>query len=101
MASSVMSQQVSVQKSGSIHTSYGFMGQQDIYVYVTRPNPAIPTNYKGFKGYKTNQRYTLGNLSGYTEIDTDTLWTDGKGFEGITDGEADLLKEICNTGFYL
>lgn len=101
MASSVMSQQVSVQKSGSINTSYGFMAQQDVYLYVTRPNPAIPTNYKGFKGYKTNQRYSLESLSGYTEIDTDTLWTDGKGFEGITDGEAALLKEICNTGFYL
>ena len=99
MVSSVASQQVSIQKSGGVNSSYGFMGQQDIYVYLTRPNPAIPVNYKAFKGYVTNERYNLGKLHGYTEIDTDTLWVDG--FNGITESEADMLRSICNSGFYL
>jgi hypothetical protein len=97
--SSIATQQVSVQKSGNVAASYGYMGQQGIYMYLTRPNPAIPVNYKGFKGYSTNQRYKLGELHGYTEIESETLWVDG--FDGITESEADLLKEICGSGFYL
>ena len=98
-ASSVISQQVSVQKSGNVSASYGYMGQQGIYMYLTRPNPAIPINYKGFEGYQTNQRYVLKELTGYTEIDESTLWVDK--FNGITETEAEMLREITRTGFYL
>lgn len=97
--SSIATQQVSVQKSGNVSASYGYMGQQGIYMYLTRPNPAIPINYKGFEGYQTNQRYVLKELSGYTEIDDSTLWVDK--FNGITETEAEMLREITRTGFYL
>lgn len=97
--SSIATQQVSVQKSGNVSASYGYMGQQGIYMYLTRPNPAIPINYKGFEGYQTNQRYVLKELSGYTEIDESTLWVDK--FNGITETEAEMLREITRTGFYL
>ena len=97
--SSIATQQVSVQKSGNVAASYGYMGQQGIYMYLTRPNPAIPVNYKAFKGYSTNQRYNLGDLQGYTEIESETLWINK--FNGITESEADMLKEICGSGFYL
>lgn len=98
-ASSVATQQISVQKSGNVAASYGYMGQQDIYVYITRPNPAIPINYKGFKGYTKNQRYVIGQLHGYTEVEEDSIWFDG--IDGITEDEALLLKEIFSSGVYL
>ena len=97
--SSIATQQVSVQKSGNVAASYGYMGQQGIYMYLTRPNPAIPVNYKAFKGYSTNQRYNLGDLQGYTEIESETLWINK--FNGITESEAELLKSICESGIYL
>lgn len=98
-AGAVMSQQVAVQKSGSVGASYGYMGQQDAYIYITRPNPAIPLNYKAFEGYMSNKRIVLGTLSGYTQIDPNTLWVDN--FDGITETEAEMLRNICNSGFYL
>ena len=101
--SSIASQQVSVQKSGNVAASYGYMGQQEIRIYITRPNPAIPTNYKSYKGYQSNKFYRLGDLSGYTEIDPETFWVGTKTnpADGITEEEAEMLKNDLASGFYL
>ena len=105
MISSVAQQQVNVQKSGSVASSFGYMGQQDISLFITRPNLAIPVNYQGFKGFLSNKRKELGSLTGYTEIETNTLWVDKfndiEGLPAITEEESDMLKQICNSGFYL
>ena len=101
--SSIATQQVSVQKSGNVAASYGYMGQQGIYMYLTRPNPAIPTNYKSYKGYQSNKYYKLGDLSGYTEIDPETFWVGTKTnpADGITEEEAEMLRADLASGFYL
>lgn len=99
MIGSVASQQVSVQKSGSVASSYGYMGQQDIKVFLTRPVLAQPDHFGGFKGYQSNIYRKLGLCKGYVELDPDGLWTDN--FEGITEEEAQLLKDICSSGFYI
>lgn len=101
--SSIATQQVSVQKSGNVAASYGYMGQQEIRIYVTRPNPAIPANYKAYKGYQSNKYYKLGNLSGYTEIDPETFWVGTKSnpADGITEEEAEMLRADLASGFYL
>lgn len=99
IANSVLSQQVSVQKSGSVHSSYGFMGLQDVKVYLTRPNVAIPNHFGGFNGYTSNIYFKLSDLEGYTELDTDAFWSDN--FDGITEDESNLLKNICASGIYL
>lgn len=101
--SSIATQQVSVQKSGNVSASYGYMGQQGIYMYLTRPNPAIPINYKSYKGYQSNKYYKLGDLSGYTEIDPETFWVGTKTnpADGITEEEAKMLRADLASGFYL
>lgn len=101
--SSIATQQVSVQKSGNVAASYGYMGQQGIYMYLTRPNPAIPVNYKAFKGYQSNKYYKLGDLSGYTEIDPESFWVGTKTnpADGITEEEAEMLRADLASGFYL
>lgn len=101
--SSIATQQVSVQKSGNVAASYGYMGQQEIRIYITRPNPAIPTNYKSYKGYQSNKFYKLGDLSGYTEIDPETFWVGTKTnpTDGITEEEAKMLRADLASGFYL
>lgn len=104
IAGNVMSQQVSVQKSGTVSSSFGYMGQQKISLFVTRPIPAEPLGYGSYKGYQSNIYRVLGDVSGYVEIDTDTLWIGTKEilekFDGITEDEAKMLKAICNSGFY-
>jgi hypothetical protein len=107
MVSGVASQQVSVQKSGNISASYGYMGQQEISIFITRPNLALPdlTHYAAFNGWTCNMYKKLKYLKGYTEIQPDSLWIDTKSdnssFRGITEEETEMLKSICNNGIYL
>lgn len=104
IANSVMSQQVNVQKSGSVSSTFGYMGQQSISLFITRPVLAEPTNFALFNGYQSNIYYKVGDLKGYTEINPDSLWIDEKddaSFRGITEEEAKLIKDICNKGVYL
>jgi hypothetical protein len=75
------------------------MDLQEPYIIVERPIDDNPYNYRAFKGYVLNMRYNLGNLKGYTEIESETLWVNG--FDGITDEEAEMLKSITSSGFYL
>lgn len=95
----VASQQVSVQKSGSVSSSFGYMGQQDIKVFLTRPVLARPDHFAGFNGYQSNIYRKLSECKGYVELDTSGLWVDK--FDGITAAEADMLTNICANGFYI
>lgn len=99
IASAVMSDKSSVSHSGNMGGSFGYMDNQKPYLILERPINNLPYNYRGFKGYTLNQRRRLGSLKGYTEIEEGTLWTDS--FNGISKEEAEMLKQITATGFYL
>lgn len=100
IADGVLSQKVSAQRSGNFSGSFGYMDSQEPYIIIERPIDDNPYNYRGFKGYVLNMRYKLSELHGYTEIEPETLWLD-KYFDGITEEEADMLKQITGSGFYL
>ena len=95
----VTSQKVNVSRTGQLSGASGYMDTQKPYLIIERPIEDNPYNYKGFKGKVLNMRYNLGQLNGYTEIESDTLWLNG--FDGITDEEAQMLKDITANGFYL
>ena len=59
-----------VHKSGSIGSMAGHMGIQKPYLIITRPVQSVPENLNEITGYPSNITATLGDLSGYTEIDT-------------------------------
>ena len=99
IANAIMTEKVSVEKSGNVSSNFGYMGVQYPYIILERPVTANPYNYRAFKGYVLNMHYNLGDLSGYTEIEGETLWIDG--FDGITESEAEMLKQITSSGFYL
>jgi len=99
IASAVTQQKVSVGRSGPGGSNYGHMSDGKPYFILSRPTPSIPYNFKGFEGYKSNIRYNLRQLKGYTEIDENTLWTDG--FEKATEKECQMIKEIMSKGVYL
>ena len=99
MASAVTQQKVSVGRSGQGGSNYGHMSDGKPYFILSRPTPSIPYNFNGFEGYKSNIRYNVGQLHGYTEIDEDTIWTDN--FGSATEKECQRIKEIMNRGVYL
>jgi hypothetical protein len=99
VANAIMSEKVSVTKSGKLSNSAGYMSTQFPYIIIERPINNLPYNYRAWKGYMLNVRVELGNISGYTEIEDDCFWVDS--FSDITEGEASMLKEIMATGFYL
>lgn len=59
-----------VHKSGSIGSMAGHMGIQKPYLIITRPVQSVPENLDQLQGYPSNITAVLGDLSGYTVIDT-------------------------------
>lgn len=98
-ANAIMSEKVSVSRSGQAGSAYGYMNNKKPYLILERPIQSVPTGWGSFEGYMSNNYAKVGNLKGYTEIDTDTLWTDE--FAHATDEEAQMIKDIMNGGVYL
>lgn len=98
MAQDIMSQKVSVQKSGSISANFGYLGKQTPYIILERPELSIPVNYGKHEGYPANHKRKLSEVHGYTEIKADTLIANG--FNGTSE-ELELLKQALQEGAYL
>lgn len=83
----------SIEKSGSMGGTGGLLGIQTPYLILTRPRQALPKDQNVFKGYPSFITATMGDLSGYTEIDTVHL-------EDIpaTDAEIVEIESILKTG---
>lgn len=99
MANDILGQKISVQKSGSLASNYGYLGKQKPYVIIERPELSMPRNYGKNFGFPANEYVLLGNCNGFTAIDT------GNGIilddiEGITPEEADELKTLLSNGVY-
>lgn len=73
--------------TGSISSNNGFSGIQYPYIIITKPRPIQVTNYGHNVGYRCNQTYKLGNLTGYTVVENVHL-------ENMGDCTLDELQEI-------
>lgn len=73
--------------TGSISSNNGFSGIQYPYIVVTKPRPVNVINYGHNVGYRCNQTYVLGELSGYTVVENVHL-------ENMGDCTIDELREI-------
>lgn len=98
MAQDIMSQKVSLQKSGSISANFGYLGKQTPYVILERPELSIPVDYGHHEGYPANHKRKLSEVRGYTEVKEDTLIYNN--FSG-SDEEMEMLKGILEKGVYL
>lgn len=96
---SATQQKVAVGRAGNMGSNYGYISGQEPFLVIERPIISTPVNFGAFEGWTANIRRTLSQLHGYTEIDAGTLWVDG--FDGITNDEMDMLKQITSSGFYL
>lgn len=95
---SITSEKQSVHHGSGIGSNMGYMGKQVPYLVLGRPITCIPVNFGAFEGWTSGKRATLKSLSGYTEIDTNTLWTDNI---PCTESEAAEIKTLFNNGVYL
>lgn len=99
MASAVMAEKVTVARSGQLAANYGYMGCQTPYLIISRPINQTPDNFKEWEGLPSNITYGISELSGYTEIDPNTLWVNN--IPGITEEEAEMIRTICNEGIII
>lgn len=99
LASAVSQEKVTLKRSSSNASNYGYMDNQHPYLILERPITNIPLNYGKYEGYTTNITYKIATLKGYTEIDTEDIYIDY--FNGITNEEFNELKELLNGGIYL
>ena len=78
------------------------MQKQKPYLILERPVASVPSSYEGFYGRPLYSNLKLSQCWGYTEVDTNTLWIEAEGFEGITQEEEDMLKAQLNAdGIYI
>lgn len=57
-------------RTGMIHGPAGFMGVQKPYINIIRPRQSLPVDYQSYEGFPSNITETLGNLSGYTKVES-------------------------------
>ena len=100
MASAVIGEKQHVSRSGQLGANYGYMGRQRPCLILERPVVHMPDEFGRWEGYTSGMLVELGRLHGYTELDESTLWVYDT-FDGITEREAEMLRSICNSGFYI
>jgi hypothetical protein len=69
-AMSMLNAKTHIQKSGRLDASVGVLGIKTPYLILTRPVQSLAENYNSYRGYPSNITTLLGDLTGYTEVDT-------------------------------
>lgn len=67
-ASTVISSKPRIQKSGNIGGSNGIIGSRKPYIIIERPKLCAPASQNMYTGYPSYITYTLGELSGFTQV---------------------------------
>ena len=88
------SAQSNVQRSGSLASNTGILGEFTPYVVLHRPKQSMAQNFKSFKGYQANITMKLGACKGYTEVDYIHLTN----ISGATDTELNEIEALLKKG---
>ena len=68
-AANVALRKVEVSRSGQLVGNTGLLDDFRPYLIIHRPQQSLAKDYNKFKGYPSNITATLGELSGYTEVE--------------------------------
>lgn len=95
-STAVNSMKPNVEKSGSLSGTAGLMAVQTPYIIITRPRQALPARQNAFMGYPSFITEQIGNIHGYTEVESIHL-------EGIpaTGAELNEIESILKSGVIL
>ena len=96
VSTAVNSMKPEVEKSGSLSGTGGMLAIQTPYLILTIPRQALPKDQNTFTGYPSFITSTLGDLSGYTEVEEIHL-------ESVpaTDGELSEILNLLKSGVIL
>lgn len=96
VAGSVMGAKGSNGRSGNISANSGFLDNMKPYLIIERPIQSLANNYNKFVGYPSNITSTLGQLSGFTQIESVIS-------NGLTcpQAEQDEIIRLLKEGVYL
>ena len=95
----VATEKVSVNRNGTPGSNYGYASIQYPYVILQRPLNKPPQNFASFEGWTSNMYKKISSMTGYTETDPNTVWSNN--FGHATAEECEMIKEIFNGGVYL
>lgn len=87
------SKQSDIDRSGSITSNTGVLGDFTPYVVLHRPIQSMPAKFRDIKGYQSNITTLLKSLSGYTEVDYVHL-----SIPGATDAELSEIESLLKSG---
>lgn len=69
IASTVANNKVKVEKSGGFGSMGGMLGVQKPYLIITRPRQCLPENQNVYTGYPCYMTLSLGNVTGFTQVE--------------------------------
>lgn len=79
--------QVNIAKGGATQSGVNFYAPQNCYLVITRPTPKYPSDYNHTIGRPSGKTATLGNLTGYTVVDSIHV-------EGLATATSDEVTEV-------
>lgn len=68
--STVMSAKPVVERTGAVNATNGQLAVQTPFITLRRPRQSLPENYKHYGGYPSNITAKLGDLEGFTKVDS-------------------------------
>ena len=92
-ANSVMSMKPQIERAGGVSGAAGQLGIMTPYLIAEVPRQSVPARYNTFAGYPSNINAVLGDLTGYTEIETIYI----KGI-AATKSELDEIETLLKAG---
>ena len=95
-ANSLMSMKPIVERAGGVSGAAGQLGIMQPYLIAEVPRQSVPTDCNKFTGYPSNIKATIGDLTGYTEVEIVYL----QGIEA-TQAELDELESVLKGGFII
>ena len=88
------SKQSDINRSGSMISNNGILGEFTPYIVYHRPIQSMPAKFKNIKGYQSNISSLLKSLKGYTEVDYIHL----ENISGATDTELAEIEDLLKKG---
>lgn len=83
-------------KGGQTGGVAGALGVQNCAIYLTRPNQSLAEDYASERGYPSNITATLGDLKGFTAVESCHV-----GISGATDEELAEIESFLKSGVIL
>lgn len=86
-----------INKGNLTQSAIGFYAPQNCYLIITRPSPEYPNNYNHTVGRPSGKTATLGDLTGYTVVDSIHV----EGLDTATSDEVTEVERLLKQGVIL